>query len=74
MPGSHLVCDVDRDLADVGVSMALVDTARRAPGGPCEEPEAVRCGTGCPIGILMGGGVGRENEMGGMGSGGLGCS
>jgi hypothetical protein len=32
MAGSHLTCDEDRDLADVGVEAAGVETARRAPG------------------------------------------
>jgi hypothetical protein len=31
--GSHLTCDEDRDLADVGVAMAGVDTALREAGG-----------------------------------------
>lgn len=31
---SHRVCDPERDRAEVGVSMAPADTARRAAGGP----------------------------------------
>ncbi len=49
MPGSHLVCDVDRDRLDVGVSMAPVDAARRAAGGPGKisvEGPATAC-SGC---------------------------
>lgn len=33
MAGSHLPCEADLDRADVGVSMAPVDTALLAPGG-----------------------------------------
>lgn len=33
IPGSHLDWDVDRERADVGVSMAPVEAARRAAGG-----------------------------------------
>lgn len=33
MPGAHLVCDVERDRLDVGVSIAPVDAALRAAGG-----------------------------------------
>lgn len=49
MPGSHLVCDAERDRAEVGVSIALAEAALRAPGGPCEEPESFRCGNGFGI-------------------------
>ncbi len=53
MPGSHLVCDVDRDRLDVGVSMAPVEAARRAAGGPgkgpVEGPAAGRSGSGAYI-------------------------
>ena len=33
MPGSHLDCEVDLDRAEVGVSIALAEAARRALGG-----------------------------------------
>jgi hypothetical protein len=50
MPGSHLVCDVDRDRLVVGVSMAPVEAARRAAGGPgkgpVEGPATGRSGSG----------------------------
>lgn len=42
MEGSHLICDEDRDLADVGVATAGVETARRAPGAIfCDASESV---------------------------------
>lgn len=51
MPDSNLVCDPDRERADVGVSMAPADTALRAAGGPFWDAlEAVDNG-------LMGSGV-----------------
>jgi hypothetical protein len=34
MPGSNLVCEPERERADVGVSIAPADTALRALGGP----------------------------------------
>ena len=47
IPGPHLLCDADRDRADVGVSRAPVDAALRAPGGsPWEESLPVLCGIG----------------------------
>ena len=33
IPDPHRVCESDLERADVGVSRAPVDTARRAPGG-----------------------------------------
>lgn len=33
MPGSHLDCEVDRDRAEMGVSIALAEAALRAAGG-----------------------------------------
>lgn len=75
IPGSHLVWEADRDLAEVGVSIAPVDTARRAPGGPWDELEPVRCGVGCTIGIWIWGAAGLGTEgTGGTDSGGLDCS
>lgn len=57
-PGSHLDCDVDRDRADVGVSTALAEAARRALGGIAEESVSDRsslCGiwraSGCGLEI-----------------------
>lgn len=45
MPGSHRKWDEDRDLADVGVPIAGVDTALLEEGGRvCDESESVRCG------------------------------
>jgi hypothetical protein len=70
MPGSHLVCDVDRDLAEVGVSMAPAETARRAAGGPLdtwEDSEGVLWGTCAGIWIAI---IGRDIEFEGWGSGG----
>lgn len=48
MPGSHLVCDAERERLDVGVSMAPVEAALRAAGGipSGEGPTIGRCGSG----------------------------
>ncbi len=49
MPGSHRVCDVDRERAEVGVSIAPVEAARRADGGTgfktTDDGEAMRSGS-----------------------------
>lgn len=48
MPGSHLVCEVERERADVGVSRAPVEAARRDDGGTDCTPmvaEAMRPGS-----------------------------
>jgi len=43
--GSHLTCDEDRDLADVGVAIAGVDAALRAAGGmPWDASESFLVG------------------------------
>jgi len=43
--GSQRICDEERDLADVGVAMAGVDAALRAPGAmPWEASESVLVG------------------------------
>jgi len=42
---SQRTCDDDRDLADIGLATAGVETARLAPGAAfCEESESERIG------------------------------
>ncbi len=78
IPGSHLTCEEDRDLADVGVETAGVEAARRAPGAMFwDESESVLCGI-CSV-KGPGAGMGRDNMLndlvcGGCSIGGLVCS
>lgn len=64
IPGSHLVCEADRDRAEVGVSIALVETARREFGGSGSVSDRSR-----GRGICTVRGWGRDGGAGGWGSG-----
>lgn len=66
MPGSHLVCDADLDRADVGVSTAPADAARRELGGIGSVSHLSNA-----RGTWTVSGCGREIDTGGWGSGGV---
>lgn len=61
IPGSHRLCDAERDLAEVGVSIALVETARLEFGGIMGSSMSAARGIcivrGCGLEIEAGGGV-----------------
>lgn len=69
MPGSHRDWDAERDLADVGVSMALADAALLAAGGATGWPamwSVLGCGT-CIIRVCgLGAGAGAGCRSGGV--------
>ena len=71
MPGSHRDCEADRDRADVGVSTALAEAARRALGGIAMWSVVSSTGiSGARVVWTVRGGGRDIDVVGGCGSGG----